>query len=94
MLYYLFWTCNPDDGWCIGIAEKSFSNREFNYVGGPKGSFRDRQLHPSHDDNASFFSNALPARPFLREPFSHNSNYPRRPARARSRSSPRQRGAH
>jgi len=72
------------DGWYY--RKKSSSSREFNYVGDPKGPFRDRQLYPSRDDNVPFFSNAFHARPFLQQPFSHNSNYPHRPARARARS--------
>lgn len=74
---------------------------KFNYIRGrPTVSHRDRQLQPSRDDNATsfpflflfgffFFSrDVFPRRrrPFLQEAFSHNSNYPRRPARA-----PRQR---
>lgn len=51
-----------------------------NSITSAEGSFRDRQLHPSRDDKRVLFFRAL--RSSLREPFSHNSNYPRRPARA------------
>lgn len=46
-----------DDGWCIGrIGEKKLLKSWIQLRRRSEGSFRDRQLHPSRDDNARAFS--------------------------------------
>lgn len=81
---YCIRTCNIDGWHC---RKKKLFKSWIQLRRRSEGPLRDRQLHPSRDDNVPFFFKRLPRSSFLtRKPFPHNSNYPRRPARARARS--------